>query len=160
MSRNTLACVVRLVSCWVLMALLVVSCSHSREAEMREAALTGIYAAQTPAFLMGPASVLLTNAGGYSAQVTAHGESFATPDGVRSGQVLCRGSKLLFAPGPLESKSKKTRAGDYAFIWGVASSSGFVLSGALQGYAPISTTVRPTNIVSQGIALAQKIDRH
>jgi len=135
-------------------------CSRSRESEMREASLTGIYAAQTPAFLIGAASVLLTNGGGYSAHLTAQSESFAAQNGVRSGQVLCRGSKLLFAPAPGEAKSKKTRSGDFAFIWDVATGSGFVLSGALQGYAPVSTSVKPTNVVSQGKALSQKVDGH
>jgi len=125
-------------------------CSHSHEAELRDAGIVGNYAAEPPTFLTGPMGVLLTNASGYGAHVTAQNESLGGPQGVNSGQLFCRGTKLLFAPISSEPKKKQARGGGFAFIWDVSSGSGFVLSGALQAYAPVSSSVHATNVVKQG----------
>lgn len=136
-----------LVCCLLALGALLSACSHSKEYDRMEASITGAYAAQPPAFLNGPMSALLTNANGFTAHVTAQGDTLATTDGLSSGQLLCRGSKLLFAPALNVSKKKTARAGGFAFIWDVASASGYVLSGALQGYAPVSSGSRATNVV-------------
>jgi hypothetical protein len=98
--------------------------------------------------------VLLTNGTGYSAHLTVQNESLGTPQGVNSGQLLCRGSKLLFAPASNEPKKKQARGGGFAFIWDVASGHGYVLSGALQAYAPVSSSVQATNVVRENQSAA------
>jgi hypothetical protein len=136
--------------------ILVSGCSHSSDSELREPGFVGNFAAEPPTFLSGPMGVLLTNGNGYSAHATVQNEALGGgPQGVTSGQLLCRGTKLLFAPASSEPK-KKTRGGGFAFIWDVASGRGYVLSGALQAYAPVSTSVHATNVVreSQGSAVA------
>jgi hypothetical protein len=129
--------------------ILVSGCSHSSESELREIGFVGNFAAEPPTFLTGPMGVLLTNGSGYSAHVTAQNESLGTPQGVNSGQILCRGSKLLFAPASTEPKKKQVGSGGFAFIWDVATGTGYVLSGALQAYAPVSSSVRATNVVRE-----------
>src|ERR1051326_8619831 len=119
-----------------LVVLLVIGfgCSHSREAELREMGMVGNYAAEPPTFLTGPMGVLLTNGSGYSARATIQNEALGSAQGATSGQLFCRGSKLLFAPVATESKKKRAREGGFAFIWDVSTGRGFVLSGALQAY--------------------------
>ena len=136
---------------WLLVLPIVVvcGCSRSSESELREIGFVGNFAAEPPTFLTGPMGVLLTNGTGYSAHVTVQNESLGAPQGANSGQILCRGSKLLFAPASSEPKKKKGRGGGFAFIWDVAAGRGFVLSGALQAYAPVSSSVNPTNIVRE-----------
>lgn len=135
--------------CALAAALIVgLGCSHSREFELREPGLVGNFAAEPPTFLTGPMSALLTNKSGYSAVATIQNESLGSgAQGVTSGQLFCRGSKLLFAPISTEPKKKRAHGGGFAFIWDVASSSGYVLSGALQAYAPVSSGVHATNVV-------------
>jgi hypothetical protein len=129
--------------------ILVSGCSHSSDNELREVGIVGNYAVEPPTFLTGGMGVLLTNGSGYSAHAIVQNESLGTPEGVNSGQIFCRGTKLLFAPGTTEPKKKQAKGGGFAFIWDVASSSGYVLSGALQAYAPISSSVHATNVVRQ-----------
>jgi len=117
----------------------------------------GVYEAQPPAFLNGPMSVLLTNGPGFTAHVTIGGESFAPRSSAKSGQIFCRGSKLLFAPTGNQTKQAKT--GGFAFMWDVANGSGFVLSGALEAYAPVSSSVHPTNILAQTKQM-ERVDGH
>src|SRR5579859_6419197 len=113
-------------SSWWLFCLLVAfliqvsGCSHSRDSELREGAVVGTYAAEPPTFLTGAMGVLLTNGNGYSADAIIQNESLGGAQGVASGQLFCRGSKLLFAPASTESKKKKARSGGFAFIWDVA----------------------------------------
>ena len=120
--------------------------------------MVGVYEAHPPAFLNGPMSVLLTNNSGFTAHVTFQGDSLAARNGLRSGQLFCRGSKLLFAPA--QDQPKKTRTAGFAFIWDVATNGGYVLSGALEGYAPVSSSVHATNVVSQAKGQTEKIEGH
>jgi hypothetical protein len=131
------------------LVLLLSGCSHSSDTELREAGIVGTYAVEPPTFLTSGMGVLLTNGSGYSAHATVQNESLGGPQGVNSGQIFCRGTKLLFAPGSTEPKKKQARGGGFAFIWDVASSSGYVLSGALQAYAPVSSSVHATNVVRE-----------
>ncbi|MGH7967295.1 MAG: hypothetical protein ACREIC_01070 [Limisphaerales bacterium] len=128
-------------------ALLLCGCSHSRDRSGSGVYLTGVYEAQPPVFLNGPMSVLLTNGPGFTARVTIQGQSFSPRSSPKSGQLFSRGGKLFFAPAGNQTKQAKT--GGFAFMWDVASSSGFVLSGALEAYAPVSSSVHPTNVVTE-----------
>lgn len=92
-------------------------------------------APKPPAFLIGPASVLLTNGKAFSAKLTMDFPGETNRAHGLSGQLLGQGSHLVFAP---------TR-NDRTFLWDTASHSGWVLSEALQGYAPISSSVHVTN---------------
>jgi hypothetical protein len=136
--------------CFLLAGLVLVvsGCSHSNDMEDRGRAFTPVLAAQPPAFLTGPMAVLLTNRSGYSAHVDAQTESLVERDRFVSGQLLCRGSKLFFAPESNGGSKKQGRAGAFGFIWDVASNSGYVLSEALQGYAPLGSSPRATNVVA------------
>ncbi|HVV73020.1 MAG TPA: hypothetical protein VHI52_16205, partial [Verrucomicrobiae bacterium] len=70
-------------------------------------------------------SALLTNGPGYTAHVTFQGDPLSPRIPERSGQLFCRGSKLLFAPAGNQSKQAKT--GGFAFVWDTAARAGFVL---------------------------------
>jgi hypothetical protein len=142
-----------------LAGVILCGCSHSKDDRIG-GGYAGSYAAQPPAFLNGPMNVLLTNTGGFTAHLTVQGDPFALDDGLKSGQLLCQGSKLVFAPAQNKSKKKQVRAGGFAFIWDVANSRGFVLSGALEGYAPVSASSHATNVVVQPKGAAEKIDGH
>lgn len=135
----------------LVLALLAAGCSHSRGAA-RQAAYLSIYTPEPPAFLTGPATVLLTNTGGFSAHASVQTETFSQGEKVRSGELLGRGSKLFFAPQQAEPVQKHSRPGGFAFIWDVAERRGYVLSDALQGYAPFALSAaspQATNVVLQ-----------
>jgi hypothetical protein len=132
---------------------LICGCSSSKEYERLQ---NITFSAQPPVFLQGPMSALLTNGGGYKARLTVQGDPLAAKDGLSSGQLFCRGSKLLFAP--MQKETKKTRSGGFAFMWDVSQAKGYVLSGALEGYAPISSSIRSTNIVSQVKNPSERVD--
>ncbi len=119
----------------LLSALLCDGCaSHRhREYEFAEEAL----AAKLPDFLVGPASALLTNGNSFSARLTVDQPGFSNKVTAISGQLLVMGSHILFAP----------KTGDRAFIWDAHERTGFVLSDALQGYAPISSPIHVTNVL-------------
>jgi len=145
--RNFLACL------WAL-ALLVAGCSHSRKAE--DSGFARLFAPQPPAFLTGPACVLLTNNGGFSARVTVETEDLVDRQNGASGQLFCRGSKLFYAPEPKGADGKPAREGGFGFVWDGESSSGYVLSEALQGYAPFTSAQRVTNLLVQPKGLPDK----
>ena len=117
----------------------------------------GIHPPEPPVFLSGPMALLLTNADGFRARVTLETRSssnrLAALPGRRSGlevlagELLGRGSKLLFTSGAGGSGGKGAGAGANTFIWDVAQNRGFILSEPLQGYAPISSSARFTNLV-------------
>ena len=114
-----------------------------------------------PSFLTGPASVLLTNATGFSARVEMQTESSLEINRTSSGQLLGRGTKLLYAPESDETTDTHRMPGGYSFIWDVAESRGYVLSEALQGYAPVSLGLRVTNVaIELSQAAAQRFSGH
>jgi hypothetical protein len=107
-----------------------------------------------PDFLVGPVSTVLTNLNGFSAHITI---TTTSPDGAaraKSGELLGREGRLIFQPA-LRIKGKRARAvGGLFFIWDVTKQSGYVLSEALQGYAPIKSDAGPAgqiNIIKEGI---------
>ena len=107
-----------------------------------------------PEFLTGPIAVVLTNLNGFSARVTA---TTTSPEGfarVRTGDLLARDGFLLFQP-MLGIKGKRARTeGGLFFIWDENQHSGYVMSEALQGFAPINgngTLPDGLSIVNEGI---------
>ena len=102
---------------------------------------------KTPVFLNGPMSALLANAEGFSAFAVLETRSSSDKQTIASGQLLGRGSKLIFAMEPPSGERK--RAGGYSYIWDVATQSGFLLSEPMQGYAPMVSAVQHTNVVFQ-----------
>jgi len=107
-----------------------------------------------PDFLVGPVAVVLTNLNGFSAHITS---TIASPEGpgrAQSGELLGRDGKLIFQP-TLHVKGKRARAeGGLFFIWDETKHSGYVLSEALQAYAPLKSdagTASQLTITKEGI---------
>jgi hypothetical protein len=128
----------------------------------REGVLIGLLTPQPPAFLTGPMAVLLTNTCSYSARVNVETNWRSNPREIRSGSLLARDGKLMLAVDPDPSAARKSaREATFLFIWDVAAGQGFLLSEALQGYAPIATNTRCTEVTLEPTrGPAQKIDGH
>jgi hypothetical protein len=94
--------------------------------------------AQPPEFLTGPAAVLLTNLDSYSARVSIERPGAAGAAHAKTGQLLGQGSQLIYAPA----------GSDKTYLWDVQRRSGFILSEALQGYAPFSSAIEVTNLTT------------
>ena len=106
----------------------------------------------TPLFLTGPVGPVLTNIGGFSAHVTGLLSSPVGSTKVVNGTLLGRDGKLIYQP-TLLVKGKRAKAeGGLFFIWDDNQHSGYVISEALQGYAPISSDSSPTNAFSASTA--------
>jgi hypothetical protein len=107
-----------------------------------------------PSFLVGPVAVVLTNLNGFSAHINT---TMAFPEKapkVTSGELLGRDGRLIFQPTlPIKGKRARTEGGLF-FIWDETKHSGYVLSEALQGYAPIYSDNESTgqlDIIKEGI---------
>jgi hypothetical protein len=126
---------------WALMAMTVTSCMYKARVIYHAGDET------PPAFLSGPAAVLLTNLDGYSGTVTA---SMPQPGGEQrpvSGDLLEREGRLIFQPFTgVKGKHARSEGGLF-FIWHTDRETGFVLSDPLQAYAPVVSRVKVTNIV-------------
>lgn len=133
----------RLGGCVVAAALLATGCAHSRNKDR-----IGLIPPPVPLFLNGPMGVLLTNTTGFSCHVVMTTGSPPIARETVSGQLLCRGSQLLFAPDAHSPAGKRFKRGQFSFIWEVEAQRGYLLSEALQGYAPISSQVRATNVLA------------
>jgi hypothetical protein len=149
----------------LLAAALATGCSHTK----RQSRGTAIEIQPTPLpplFLNGPMALLLTNSGGFRAHVVLNSGTSAEAKPLAVGELMCRGSKLLFAPAPAgKSKKERKKAGgaDSAFIWDVSENRGWVINDPLQAYAPVSSSREFTNIspaVAQRSATPEKIDGH
>jgi hypothetical protein len=138
-----LAGIGRLGGCVVAAALLATGCAHSRDKNR-----IGLIPPPVPLFLSGPMGVLLTNTTGYSCRVVMTTGSPPVPGETVSGQLLCRGSQLLFAPDANSPAGKRFARCQFSFVWEVGAQRGYMLSEALQGYAPISSQVQATNVVA------------
>jgi hypothetical protein len=123
-------------------ALMCAGCSHTRKGEF-----TRIATPLPPAFLTGPTAVFLTNTAGFSAQVESQSGTLMTQEAATRGVLLGAGPKLLFAPVKDKAEEKRTRAGNFLFIWDVATGRGYVISEALQAYAPVSSDLHVTNVI-------------
>lgn len=124
-------------------------CAHSGDVDMREPGFVRVFAPRFPDFIRAPMGLLLTNDSGFSAVAEVRATlAFSDSEQMVSGQLLSRGNKLLFAPHEVQSKDKPERAGGFMFIWDVPAGTGFVISEALQGYAPFSNEMRVTNVTA------------
>jgi hypothetical protein len=145
---------------WSLGLVLVTGCASRENFEMRERGLTAVKTPHPPEFFTGLACALMTN-GGFSARVAVQVESVAEQEANLTGQMLGLGSKLLFAPDPGAITDKHQPNGGFSFIWDAKESRGYVLSEALQAYAPVSSKTHITNVViSATPAGAQKFAGH
>lgn len=143
----------------VCLLLSVAGCARRHREEYREPARTGVNELRT--FVSGPIGVVLTNGQTYMARVNVSGLEPAR-DLARglTGSVAARGSKLLFTADPGEHV-KGERDPGLSVIWDLAEAKGYALSESLQGYAPISAAVYPTNAVTGARGgPGQKIDGH
>jgi hypothetical protein len=141
--ESGLAGIGRLGGCVVAAALVAAGCAHSRNKDR-----IGFIPPPVPLFLNGPMGVLLTNTTGFSCHVVMTTGSPPIPGETISGQLLCRGSQLLFAPDADSPSGKRFKRCGFIFIWEVGAQRGYLLSEALQGYAPISSRVQATNILA------------
>jgi hypothetical protein len=97
-------------------------------------------------------ALLLTNADGFRARIVLESATPAQATPTTAGEIMVRGSKLLFAPEPRKVAKKQPRPEDSAFVWDVNDNRGFVLNEPLQAYAPISSNRQFTNVTA-GAAL-------
>jgi hypothetical protein len=138
------------------LAWITCGCAHSHDnghgAEMA-------ISPQAPPFLNGPMAVLLTNAGGFSAHVSLQNHyGTANAQEAFSGQLLGRGGQLLFLPVYPNKWERMLRVAGLSFLWDVADGRGYVLSEALQAYAPYSG-YRATNVLfTAGNQAPEKIE--
>jgi hypothetical protein len=135
---------------WLLVAVgagWLAGCAHKPDLDIREGGYTRVFTPQVPVFLSGPAAVLLTNTPGFTARVTFQGDELVTGRGPVEGDLFGRGSKLFFAPKQGDPAAKKARDTGFSYLWDVSASSGYIFSEALQAYAPVSSSLRPTNVV-------------
>ena len=130
-----------------IIALFTAACAHVRPAGGRGGAGGDILPPKPPVFLDGPMAALLTNVDGFSAHATLETRASSNRPVIVSGELLGRGSKLFFAPTGSTPASKHHPDGGMSFIWDVNEGSGYMLSEALQGYAPILSGARATNVV-------------
>ena len=140
---------------WVAIAGLAGGCSSSRKRG------AGLIPPPVPEFLRGPMGILLTNTPGASAFVRLEAETANSAGEPYVGELLIRGSQLLFAPEFNSKATKRFRACGFNFVWDVAEQRGFLLSEALQGYAPISSEVAATNLISgPARPTSERLDGH
>ena len=147
--------------CVVLLTILGAGCAHAPRDDFSSGLGAGIAQAQPPSCLTGPVALLLTNGPGFSAQLTLYPSPGSSPTEPIVGQLLARENRLIFAPDPNRIVQKRFRLGSVIFVWDVVENSGFVMSEALQGYAPVSFNVHPTNLVSvPGPSAPERIEGH
>ena len=120
-------------------------CAHSEKA-VRVDTVRRAFTAEPPPFMKGPGSLLLTNADGYAAHAVLERGAASEKTNSLSGELLVRGGKLFFAVESNGAKSGRSAVGAVSFVWDTTANGGFVLSDALQGYAPISSNLKFTNV--------------
>jgi hypothetical protein len=148
--------------CFLPIALAIVGCAHKEESD---ANFLRTERTRPPAFLKSAAALLLTNSDGFIGHVAVGAPSLSSlPEHASyaedrvSGELFGRQGKLFFLPDETV-KSKRPLNGGVSFIWDATQNKGFVLSEALQGYAPISSSTLFTNllITNADTALTEKI---
>lgn len=128
---------------------------------MRQGAFTRVVTPEPPPFLTGPSAMLLTNWKSFSARVEVQTETSLGTEKTSSGAILGNGIKLLYAPESDENIDTHRQSGGYSFIWDLTQSRGYVLSEALQAYAPVAADLHVTNLQSAaGKAPAQRVSGH
>jgi hypothetical protein len=109
-----------------------------------------------PVFLTGPAAMLLTNIEGFSAKLTVSMPAAEGGHRTMTGDLLGRQGALIFQPASVLKGNRARREGRMIFIWNETLHSGYVLSDALQAYAPTAATVAPTNVALKTSAGAEE----
>ena len=132
---------------------LAAGCAGNKKAE---AALARPGDEAPPDFVTGPAMLPLEDFDGFSADVV---ETTSSSNGApaASGQLIGRMGRLIFQPRTTANiKKAKFYRGGMFFIWDIPTQKGYVLSEALQGYAPIFSPAGVTNQVPQNKDLASE----
>ena len=147
----------------LLVAALAAGCASSDTKRDRAGGFQVMSAPMTPLFLNGPMALLLTNAEGFRARVVLEGAGISQASPTTAGELMVRGSKLLFAPEPVKVGKKQPHPEDSAFIWDVNENRGYVLNEPLQAYAPISSSRQFTNVTvgpASNNASPEKVSGH
>ena len=105
----------------------------------------GFSPVETLALLTGPVSLLASNAAGFNAHVMVIPNAAANTPPSLTGTLWAQPDWLLWTPAAAKGHSPSGTGRSFSFIWHVSQSSGYVLSEALQAYAPITTSWRYTN---------------
>ncbi|MCX6903085.1 MAG: hypothetical protein NTW03_06325 [Verrucomicrobia bacterium] len=96
--------------------------------------------------------MLLTHADGFDAQVSMESSSSSNRVEMISGRLLGQSGKLLFTPAAGAVPGKIARAARLSFLWDVTQNFGQLLSEGMQGYAPIVSSLRVTNVVAKAVS--------
>jgi hypothetical protein len=138
---------VRAVFCLLSSLLLGTGCSSTHHHKDKEAhhldVSEGIAATAPPLFLVGPISVLLTNLDDFEGHVSAPGGLGTGPGSAPvAGNLFQQSGHILFVPMSDQSPGRGGWAGTFRFLVDVKGGSAFVISEALQGYAPVPVRTR------------------
>jgi len=147
----------------LLIAALAAGCASSSTKADRSGGFQVMPTPMTPLFLNGPMALLLTNAGGFRAHVVFEGATASQSTRPSAGELMVRGSKLLFAPEAIKVPKKQPHPEESAFVWDVSENRGYVLNEPMQAYAPISSAREFTNITAGAVsnsASPEKIAGH
>jgi len=113
-----------------------------------------------PDFLAGRMGPLLTNVTGFSAKLTVSMPRASGGQRVVDGDLLGRQGSLIYQPAnAVKGKRARTEGGTF-FIWNEADHAGFVLSDPLQAFAPVATTVQPTNVALNTTGGVEQVNGH
>jgi hypothetical protein len=132
----------------LLVVALVAGCASSSTKADRAGGFQVMPTPATPLFLNGPMALLLTNADGFRAHVVFEGAAPSQATPTSAGELMVRGSKLLFAPEAIKVAKKQPHPEESAFVWDVNENRVYVLNEPLQAYAPISSTRQFTNVTA------------
>ena len=99
-----------------------------------------------PDFLTGPMAALLTNVDGFSARLVENTSVGGATTHRLTGELIGRQGRLIFQPSYSDRKLPKDAATGLFFIWDGNQERGYVLSEELQGYAPIVSNLKITQL--------------
>jgi hypothetical protein len=148
---------------WVLAAvtvLLLVGCASTPDIEIPEHIHAPTFAPELPLFLRAPVAAAFTNTASYSAHIEAQGASIL-PQKIVAGEIFQQKGFLLFAAVPEKIGDKKHPIEPgFGFLWNVGEQKGWLLSEALQAYAPVSAMAAASNLVAAPMTQEERIDGH
>ena len=102
---------------------------------------TAFRAPDPPAFLTGPARVLLTNHSGFKAHASLEMRGATSPPGQVQGELFVQENWLLFEPDSLKSGSWRSQVASIVYLWDVSQDCGYAMNLALQGFTTITSSV-------------------
>ncbi len=137
----------------LLLTALLGGCIHSERSKRHSDQVEQRFSSSPPAFLAGPAGVLLTNVGGFSAHVEVAVSTPSNEMQTISGELLGLGGQLVFTP----------RVSGVYYIWNVREHGGYILNQPLLGCAPVNSpvevmSVAPATDLAGG--LSEKVNGH